>query len=115
MKENLSIRTDFSQFPGPRYRKDGPFSGQEFREDVLSLHLRAAIDGGYSLNVVIDDVAGYGSSFLEESFGGLLRHGFTAAEVAGHLRIVANTSRFQHHKQMALKYIEEQAQRMAAV
>lgn len=31
----INIRTDFSDSPGARYRKDGPHSGEEFFEEHL--------------------------------------------------------------------------------
>lgn len=60
----------FSKYPGPRYIKLGDFSGEEFRDTVL---LPALQEG--DVLVDFDDVYGYGSSFLEESFGGLVRKG----------------------------------------
>lgn len=109
----ISVR-GFTQYPGPRYRKDGPFSGEEFRDTILAGSLREAIDGGKVLRVVLDDVAGYGSSFLEESFGGLVRLGFTGPQLLSHLRIVADTSRFQHHKKRAEEYVQEALARATA-
>ena len=34
--------------------------------------------GGLTICVELDDAMGYGSSFLEEAFGGLVREGFDA-------------------------------------
>lgn len=67
--------SDFSKFPGPRYKKLGKFSGEEFRESVL---IPAINDGVDDLEINLDGVFGYGSSFLEEAFGGLVRAGFKA-------------------------------------
>lgn len=115
MSRVIEIAEKFSRFPGPRYKEHGDFSGEEFRDQYLSSALRSAIEQDGVLTVVLDDVAGYGSSFLEEAFGGLLRHGFTKAEVDQHLRIVARTTRFKHHALNALKYIDEEASRSQAV
>ena len=103
---------DFTEFPGPRYRKDGPFSGEEFREARLSPALKDALQQGSSVCVELDGVAGYGSSFTEEAFGGLLRNGFSFTQLKEHLKIVARTSRFQHHRVRAEMYIDEQRRRM---
>jgi hypothetical protein len=61
--------SDFSKFPGPRYIKLGPDSGELFRESVLI----PAMNEYSEVSVNLDDVFGYGSSFLEEAFGGLVR------------------------------------------
>jgi hypothetical protein len=109
----LSIADKFSRYPGPRYRKDGPFSGEQFRDEQLIPAMRQAIESNDILIVTLDDVAGYGSSFLEEAFGGLLRQGFTIEQLAQHLDIHAKTERFQHHRLRAQTYIAEAARRPA--
>ncbi|MFC0174072.1 STAS-like domain-containing protein [Vibrio comitans] len=63
---------DFTKFPGARYRDLGPHSGEEFRDDKLIPAIR---DKGPSLIINLDGVFGYGSSFLEEIFGGCVRKG----------------------------------------
>lgn len=77
---------DFSEFPGPRKESIGPSSGEKFRDSVL---LPAILKNPHDVIVVnLDGTAGYGSSFLEEAFGGLLRHNvsFTKAmEICNHI------------------------------
>lgn len=69
---NVIKVSDFSKFPGPRYKKLGSYSGEEFRDTVLI----PAIEKGYvDLVIDLDGVFGFGSSFLEEAFGGLVRQG----------------------------------------
>ncbi|PDT24796.1 STAS-like domain-containing protein [Rhizobium hidalgonense] len=111
MENQIVVATDFTRYPGPRYRKSGPFSGQQFREDVLAPRLKQAIESGTVLVVILDDVAGYGSSFLDESFAGLVRAGFSQEELDKHLRIEAHTARFRHHAVRAREYIAEQSAR----
>lgn len=106
----IRVDRDFTRYPGPRYRKDGPFSGEEFRERLLEPALRKAVAEREDLVVVLDGVAGYGSSFLDEAFAGLLRHGFTESALK-HLSIAADTARFQHHKLRAESYIREEQER----
>ena len=98
---------EFTKYPGPRYRSDGPFSAQEFRHEHLEPRLRAASERGECLEVVLDGVSGYGSSFLEESFGGLVRSGFSEKQLNQNLRIIAETTRFEHHRLRALQYIRD--------
>lgn len=81
----LSVATDFSPFPAGRFEADGPFSGETFRK-VLAARLR-----GGPLTVVLDGTLGYGSSFLEEAFGGLVRLGlFTAKDLRSKLKLVSS-------------------------
>ena len=69
----IKIATDFSRIPGARYPIEGDFSGQEFRKRVLLPKLKEAINKHEPLTVDLDGTAGLGTSFLEESFGGLIR------------------------------------------
>ncbi len=69
----IKIATDFSRIPGARYPIEGDFSGQEFRKRVLLPKLKEAINKHETLTVDLDGTAGLGTSFLEESFGGLIR------------------------------------------
>jgi hypothetical protein len=110
--DRITIATDFTKYPGPRYERDGPYSGEQFREAILVPALRSAQERDTVLTVVLDGVAGYGSSFLEEAFGGLVRAGFASEFLKRHLRIVAETGRFQHHRLRALGYISEESSRL---
>lgn len=69
----LSIARDFSETPGARFPKEGKWSGEEFREGPLKKAIDRAMALGYQLTVDLDGSAGYGTSFLEEAFGGLVR------------------------------------------
>jgi hypothetical protein len=68
----LNIAKEFSKTPGARYKNQGPFSGQEFRDNWL-LPKFMALKPGESLKITLDGVIGYATSFLEEAFGGLVR------------------------------------------
>ena len=65
----IVIGRDFSDTPGGRYPEDGPWNGQKFREKYLI----PALKSHSKVIVDISGVEGYGSSFLEEVFGGLVR------------------------------------------
>lgn len=73
----ISIARDFSPFPAGRKRGDGPFTGEKFREDFL----RPKLANGARVVLDIDGVEGLPSSFLEEVFGGLIRSGWTVAQL----------------------------------
>lgn len=68
----INLPQDFSRYPAGRYQSDGPFSGEKFRDEYLAPSLDKVPSGGY-LHITLDGARGYGSSFLEEAFGGLMR------------------------------------------
>lgn len=70
-KETITIARDFSNRLGARYRKDGPYSGQEFLESHLKPALERAVAGDYRVLIDLDGVWGYPSSFVSGSFGKL--------------------------------------------
>jgi hypothetical protein len=76
---SLSVARDYSRTPGARYRWQGPFSGEEFR-DYLAIKLQDA----EKIVIDLDGTRGFGSSFLEEAFGGLVR-------IARQLKLDKNT------------------------
>ncbi|MCA3132921.1 MAG: STAS-like domain-containing protein [Rhodocyclaceae bacterium] len=65
----INLALDFSRHPAGRFLTDGPFSGQRFREEFLVPALKKA----RTVVIRLDGARGYGSSFLEEAFGGLVR------------------------------------------
>lgn len=82
----IDIATQFSRFPAGRYLADGPFSGQAFRDTLLVPALRS----GKRVRVILDGTAGFGSSFLEETFGGLVRAGWKIEELLQKLDFVSS-------------------------
>lgn len=71
------------RFPGPRFIALGPQSGEEFKNYLIG-ELNKIYPSGInhfdknnSIKVIVnlDGTQGYGSSFLEEGFGGLIRAG----------------------------------------
>lgn len=65
----IDIQHDFSHRPGGRFKKDGEYSGEAFRDDLLLPRLRE-FDIVY---IALDGTRGYGSNWLEEAFGGIYR------------------------------------------
>lgn len=91
----LKISKDFSRTPGPRYRVEGDFSGEEFREQVLRNHVLQAINTGEKLTIDLDGTEGYGTSFLEEAFGGLIREDHLGYnEVVDTLHFISNEEEY---------------------
>lgn len=85
MKERtIDVARDFTDRPFGRYREDGNHSAQAFREDWLVPALR-------DHDHVTVDLSGtnfYGSSFLEEVFGGLIRANFTKDQLDKKLTVL---------------------------
>ena len=69
----INIAEDFSRMPGARHASEGEFSGDEFRDNILYPKYVEACNKNEKLLVILDGCYGYATSFLEESFGGLVR------------------------------------------
>jgi hypothetical protein len=87
----------------------GPDSGEAFR-NLLARELKKSSD---VIEVVLDGAEGYGSSFLEEAFGGLIRNKILKPDDIGRrLRVVAKTASYQTYAREAVRYMEEAAGRL---
>lgn len=84
--KQIDIPRDFSRHPAGRYLDDGPYNGELFRKSFLEQPLRRH----EMIEVKLDGARGYGSSFLEEAFGGLTRMGFSPDEILKHLIIITS-------------------------
>jgi hypothetical protein len=99
----ISIAKDFSEVPLGRYPTDGKFSGERFREEFLKPALQKD-----EVTVNIDGTEGYGSSFLDEAFGGLVRKGYyTEADLGSRLAIECTDPSFDLYATLIWKYIKE--------
>jgi len=107
MTMTYNIAHEFSMTPGGRFRKHGPYSGEEFREDVLCDLLHTAIEGGDKLAIVLDGAVGYPSSFLEEAFGGLVRlRKFSHETIRRHLEVQALNPLYETYRISANRYMD---------
>jgi hypothetical protein len=105
----INVGRDFSETPLGRYPGDSPVSGERFREEFLFPALKE--DG--EVTVRIDDTEGYGSSFLDEAFGGLVRKGyFSPDELRTKLSIACDDPDYSLYCDLIWKYIDE-AHRLA--
>jgi len=106
----ISIARNFSKYPAGRYRTDGKASGEAFREDQLVPALRK----GVTVSVVFDGIAGCGSSFLDEAFGGLVRDAeMDKAFLDTHLKLLANDPGLKDFIHLTRRYIEKAADETA--
>lgn len=76
-KKSIKVAEVFTRYPAGRYLADGPFSGEKFRQEFLVPALKA----GECVTIDLDGTRGYGSSFLEEAFGGLVRLGYEPSTI----------------------------------
>lgn len=69
----INVVKEYTDKPGARYESQGSNSGQKFRDTILYPKFIETIEKNETLIVNLDGGYGYGSSFLEETFGGLVR------------------------------------------
>jgi hypothetical protein len=69
----ISVAEDFSRTPGPRFKSEGQYSGEEFLSSLLLPGFTEAQSSGGRLLIDLDGTEGYATSFLEAAFGGLTR------------------------------------------
>lgn len=82
----ISVANQFSVEPFGRYPDDGESNGTRFREEYLC----PALEEYEKVTVILDGAEGYGSSFLDESFGGLVRvHGYEEPELRRRITVVS--------------------------
>ena len=69
--------------------------------------LQGVIESDDRLAIVLDGTAGYGSSFLEEAFGGLIRLSlFDREQVRRHLELKALDPLYETYRLSANQYME---------
>lgn len=74
----------FTDMPIGRYRKDGEYSGEVFRDDILL----PALEQNDKVVLDLDGAFGFGSSFLDEAFAGIIRNGiYTLNDLSRKLEI----------------------------
>jgi hypothetical protein len=79
----VDVGRDFTRFPAGRTLSDGPFCGEAFRDKFL----RPWLERDEMVVVKLDSALAYGSSFLEEAFGGLVRAQFSKDKVRGLIKL----------------------------
>lgn len=97
IKDKIIVWQEFTDNPGARYRTDGPFSGQEFLEVHLEPKFEKAVQGEYILEIDLDKVWGYPSSFISGSFGKLSMK-YSSELVLKHLEFKSDESSIRKEK-----------------
>ncbi|WP_410704811.1 STAS-like domain-containing protein [Citrobacter freundii] len=103
--KTIIIGKQFTDDPSGRFYTDGNGSGEEFREEILipalKLHGHICID-------ISSNVEGYGSSFLSEAFGGVIKYGYyTKEELLKSIDIIVteNMNSYNFYKEKIIEYI----------
>lgn len=107
----VDVARDFSETPSGRYPEDGEFSGEVFRKK----HLVPSLRDFDQVEVILDGTEGFGSSFLEEAFGGLIREeGFSLQQVVQKLTLVATDASSRRYKEKIEEYLRKAQARKSA-
>ena len=101
----VEIAKDFSQFPAGRYLTDGQHSAEAFVKDLLL----PVFSKYQTVTVNLDGTYGYGASFLDEAFAGLVRHGHSASSLKGRLNLISNEDFHLPHQ--IWRYIDEASEK----
>jgi hypothetical protein len=85
--KTISIAEEYCKTPAGRYYSDGNYTGERFRDEFLY----PALTENDEVEINLDNTLGYGSSFLEEAFGGLIREkGMSIKELEKKLKITSS-------------------------
>lgn len=104
----INVASQFSAYPIGRDEEDSPdTNGQKFREELLLPHLNAVRDNHGKVIVDFEGVESFGSSFLEEAFGGLVRkNGWTPNDLRRVLEIQYQWAGYARAARQAWHYID---------
>lgn len=105
IKVIINIASEYTKTPGARYIADGQYSGEDFRNNLLEPIYKKCLENKEKLTINFDGGYGYGTSFLEESFGGLVRKGYSSDELLNNLILISNEEPELINK--VKKYIKE--------
>lgn len=106
----IDIAKRFSRHPAGRVASDGPDNGERFRDEVLVPALQQALDRDGNIKVIvdIDGCRSFGSSFLEEAFGGLARvPSFPFLKAVEVLKIQSEKPHLQIYRDAIMKYLKD--------
>ncbi len=104
-----NIGKQFNDEPASRYFTDTrERSAEVFRERVLKPLLVTHYTNTPIVFILDDDVEGYGSSFLTESFAGLVKYGYIRAnELQPRFKLAFSNPMFQFYASRVRSFIDE--------
>jgi len=115
----IDVAREFSPYPSGRVTKDGDYNGERFRKEVLIPAIKTALNTkGVTPSVIIDldGVRAFGSSFLEEAFGGLARDpGIIFKDALTVLKIKCTKAHLKIYKDAINEYLDNADKKTAIV
>jgi hypothetical protein len=106
-KDMLILVSDFSTYPSGRDNRDGDFNGSRFRKEVLAPAIKDALARGCRVVVSLANVMSFGSSFLEEAFGGLVRDEKTSKQdIKRVLDVLSGPSENDRYRDAILRWLQ---------
>lgn len=105
----IKVSTDFSKMPGSRYISEGAFSGEKFRDEILIPKYLEAEEIGEQIDIDLDGCYGFATSFLEETFGGLVRK-LNRKGLMERIKIIANDD--TSLKELIYEYVKEAEEKL---
>jgi hypothetical protein len=107
----MSIANEFSPYPAGRDENDGKFNGTKFRRDFLLPRVREAISENKKLVISLEGMKSFGSSFLEEAFGGLIRkENIDKLSLRKILEVKVDWVGSERYKEAIFRYIDQAKQ-----
>lgn len=102
--KTIKVAEDFASAPAGRFPEDGPFNGTAFREG----HLVPALADSEVVTIILDGVSGFGSSFLEEAFGGLVRiHAYDKDDLKRRIKVKYEDPGLVFYADSIIDFIDE--------
>lgn len=101
--QTVYVAKEFTPYPSGRYRDDGKYSGEVFRDDVLLTKIKEHD----KIRVCIDDVGTLPSSFWEETWGGMVRMGMSVEEIEKKFDVYTTESELIEYVELFRKFIRE--------
>jgi hypothetical protein len=100
----INVAKDFSSAPSGRHPEDGPFNGERFRVELLV----PSLEDPEGVEIQLDGVSGFGSSFLEEAFGGLVRiHHFSSDDLRKRIHIQYSDPDLIYYAESIIDFISD--------
>ena len=106
----INIAKEFTDFPAGRSSKNDPYSGEAFRDKYLI----PALEQDQIIEIDFDGVFACPPGFLEEAFGGVIRHySHDVNYCTARIRFKpASKTKYQNYIDVANKFMQDAIERI---